>query len=49
MGYYDKYLKTCFEKQSSKPFLVALSFKEQIQEDIPTNENDVLVDIVLSG
>lgn len=50
MGYYDKYLKRCFQQQEDKkPYLVAITFKEQIREDIPTNENDVPVDIVLSG
>ncbi|RLU16674.1 hypothetical protein DMN91_010742 [Ooceraea biroi] len=49
MGYYDKYLKRCFQRQSAKPYLVAVGFREQIKEDIPTNEDDVLVDVVLTG
>lgn len=49
MGYYDKYLKKCFQKQRIKPYLVAVAFKEQIQENIPTNEDDVPVDLVLIG
>lgn len=49
MGYYDKYLKSCFQKQSTRPYLVAIGFREQIQEDIPTNEDDVPVDIVLTA
>lgn len=49
MGYYDKYLKRCFQKQNIKPYLVAVGFKEQIQEDIPVNDDDVPVDIVLTG
>lgn len=49
MGYYDKYLKRCFQKQNIKPYLIAVGFKEQIQEHVPTNENDVPVDIVLTG
>ncbi|XP_011869083.1 PREDICTED: 5-formyltetrahydrofolate cyclo-ligase [Vollenhovia emeryi] len=49
MGYYDKYLKRCFQKQSVKPYLVAVGFKEQIQEDVPVNEDDVPVDIVFTG
>ncbi|XP_011686069.1 PREDICTED: 5-formyltetrahydrofolate cyclo-ligase [Wasmannia auropunctata] len=48
MGYYDKYLKRCFQK-GIKPYLIAVGFKEQIQEDIPTNEDDVPVNIVLTG
>ncbi|XP_011262551.1 5-formyltetrahydrofolate cyclo-ligase [Camponotus floridanus] len=47
MGYYDKYLKICFQKQTTRPYLIAVGFREQIQEDIPTNEDDMLVDIVL--
>lgn len=49
MGYYDRYLKRCFEKRNTRPYLVALGFKEQMQEDVPTHEHDVPVDIVLSG
>ncbi|XP_012222155.1 5-formyltetrahydrofolate cyclo-ligase isoform X2 [Linepithema humile] len=49
MGYYDKYLKRCFQKQNTRPYLIAIGFKEQIREDIPTNEDDVAVDIVLTG
>ncbi|KAL6260936.1 hypothetical protein P5V15_008464 [Pogonomyrmex californicus] len=49
MGYYDKYLKRCFKKQRMKPYLIAIGFREQIQEDIPTNDDDVPVDIVLTG
>lgn len=49
MGYYDNYLKECFQRQTTRPYLIAVGFKEQIQEDIPTNENDMLVDIVLVG
>lgn len=47
MGYYDKYLKICFGRQATRPYLVAVGFKEQIQEDIPTNKDDMFVDIVL--
>lgn len=47
MGYYDKYLKICFQKQTRRPYLIAVGFREQIQEDIPTNEDDMLVNIVL--
>lgn len=49
MGYYDIFLKGCFKAQNTKPYLVAVAFKEQIQENVPTTEQDVLVDIVLSG
>lgn len=48
MGYYDKYLKMCFKRQAIRPYLIAVGFKQQIQEDIPTNEDDVPVDIVLA-
>lgn len=49
MGYYDKYLKRCFQNQKTKPYLIAIGFKEQIQDDVPTNENDVPVNTVLTG
>ncbi|XP_053982052.1 5-formyltetrahydrofolate cyclo-ligase [Hylaeus volcanicus] len=48
MGYYDKFLKSCFMKQQQKPHLIAVAFNEQIQTDIPTSENDVIIDLVLT-
>ena len=46
-GYYDTYLRGCWEKQGKRPSTVALAFKEQIYESIPVLETDELVDLVL--
>ncbi|XP_043264442.1 5-formyltetrahydrofolate cyclo-ligase [Colletes gigas] len=48
MGYYDKFLNFYSRKQQKKPHLIAVAFNEQIQEDIPTSENDVFMDRVLT-
>lgn len=48
MGYYDRYLELVGRQQKKMPFLVAIAFNEQIQEDIPTDENDFIMDIVLT-
>lgn len=46
MGYYDSFLNAYLRKHK-KPHLIAVAFNEQILDDIPTDENDVLVDLVL--
>uniref|UniRef100_A0A8C8YS68 5-formyltetrahydrofolate cyclo-ligase n=1 Tax=Prolemur simus TaxID=1328070 RepID=A0A8C8YS68_PROSS len=46
-GYYDAYLKRCWQHQEVKPYTLALAFKEQICLQIPVDENDVKVDEVL--
>ncbi|XP_076635262.1 methenyltetrahydrofolate synthetase [Colletes latitarsis] len=48
MGYYDTFLNIYLRKQQKKPHLIAVAFNEQIQEDIPTSENDVFMDLVLT-
>ncbi|XP_033345205.1 5-formyltetrahydrofolate cyclo-ligase [Bombus vosnesenskii] len=48
MGYYDKFLDLCLKKQQKIPHLIALAFNEQLCEDIPTSENDILLDLVLT-
>ncbi|XP_072167119.1 5-formyltetrahydrofolate cyclo-ligase-like [Diadema setosum] len=48
-GYYDIYQKRCVDETGVKPATIALAFKEQMCESIPTNENDVPVDVVLYG
>ncbi|XP_043794431.1 5-formyltetrahydrofolate cyclo-ligase [Apis laboriosa] len=48
MGYYDKFLELCLKKQQNKPHLIAVAFNEQIWEDIPTSENDIVLDLVLT-
>ncbi|XP_043488235.1 5-formyltetrahydrofolate cyclo-ligase [Polistes fuscatus] len=47
-GYYDKFLNYTFEKQQRKPHLIAIAFNEQIKDDIPTTESDVLIDLVVT-
>lgn len=46
-GYYDAYLKRCAQHQHTKPYTVALAFKEQICPQVPVDEHDVKVDEVL--
>lgn len=48
MGYYDKFLEETFHKQQKKPHLIAIAFNEQIKDDIPTTERDVVLDMVLT-
>lgn len=46
-GYYDNYLERCITHSKGKPYTIALAFKEQLCQDIPVNDHDVLVDEVL--
>ncbi|XP_045416554.1 5-formyltetrahydrofolate cyclo-ligase isoform X3 [Lemur catta] len=46
-GYYDAYLKRCWQHQEVKPYTLALAFKEQICPQVPVDENDMKVDEVL--
>ncbi|KAF3426239.1 LOW QUALITY PROTEIN: hypothetical protein E2986_07377 [Frieseomelitta varia] len=48
MGYYDKFLDLCIKTQQKRPHLIAVAFNEQLWEDIPTSENDVILDLVLT-
>lgn len=48
MGYYDRYLQMVMLRQNKKPFTVAVAFNEQVHQDIPTNEQDYILDIVLT-
>ena len=48
MGYYDKYLESIALHEKRMPYLVAVAFNEQIYEDIPTNEKDIILDMVLT-
>ncbi|XP_046603762.1 5-formyltetrahydrofolate cyclo-ligase isoform X1 [Neodiprion virginianus] len=48
MGYYDKFLHSCMEKSHRMPYLIGLAFNEQIKEDIPTTEEDVNLNLVLT-
>ncbi|XP_067929568.1 5-formyltetrahydrofolate cyclo-ligase-like [Watersipora subatra] len=47
-GYYDTYLLRHKKLLDRYPITIALSFAEQIQEQVPTSEHDVLLDYVFS-
>ncbi|KAM7406662.1 hypothetical protein PAMP_001028 [Pampus punctatissimus] len=46
-GFYDNYLERCSRHPKGKPYTVALAFKEQLCQEIPVDNNDVLIDEVL--
>lgn len=48
-AYYDTYLQRCSQHQSGMPKTIAVAFKEQIVEDIPTTDSDQKIDHVLFG
>lgn len=48
-GYYDTYLAKCKAAQSPPPKTIALAFKEQVLPEIPTDETDMLIDIVMTA
>ncbi|XP_061885781.1 5,10-methenyltetrahydrofolate synthetase (5-formyltetrahydrofolate cyclo-ligase) [Entelurus aequoreus] len=46
-GFYDTYLERCIRHPKGKPYTIALAFKEQLCQNIPVDDNDVLIDEVL--
>lgn len=46
-GFYDTYLDRCMRHPKGKPYTIALAFTEQLCEEIPVGDNDVLIDEVL--
>lgn len=46
-GFYDTYLERCIRHPKGKPYTIALAYKEQLCQDIPVDDNDVLIDEVL--
>lgn len=48
MGYYDKYLNMYVSTQRHRPYLVALAFSEQLLDDVPTDQHDFNLDLVLT-
>ena len=46
-GYYDTYLSRCKSLQDSPPITVALAFNSQIVDHVPTDKNDMNVDLIL--
>lgn len=48
MGYYDKYINNYIQLKNKKPYLIGLALNEQIKDDIPTNEQDINLDLILN-
>ncbi|XP_047480994.1 5-formyltetrahydrofolate cyclo-ligase-like [Penaeus chinensis] len=48
-GYYDTYLAKCRAVQEHPPSTIALAFIEQVLPEIPIEETDVPIDIILSA
>lgn len=46
-GFYDSYLERCIRHPRGKPYTIALAFKEQLCQEIPVDDNDMLIDEVL--
>nr|XP_020444151.1 5-formyltetrahydrofolate cyclo-ligase isoform X2 [Monopterus albus] len=46
-GFYDTYLERCSRHPKGKPYTIALAFKEQLYQEIPVDDNDVVIDEVL--
>ncbi|NP_001187620.1 5,10-methenyltetrahydrofolate synthetase (5-formyltetrahydrofolate cyclo-ligase) [Ictalurus punctatus] len=46
-GFYDLYLQRCMRHSKGKPYTIALAFKEQLCEQIPVDDTDILIDEVL--
>lgn len=46
-GFYDNYLERCVAHLGGKPYTIALAFKEQLCQEIPVDERDVLIDEIL--
>lgn len=46
-GFYDTYLERCSRHSKGKPYTIALAFKEQLYQEIPVDDKDVLIDEVL--
>lgn len=46
-GYYDKYQRKLREVQEVPPATIAVALKEQIVDEVPTEDTDVKIDLVL--
>ena len=46
-GYYDTYLQKAQTKLGMIPTTVALAFKQQIKDKVPTDDHDMKIDVVL--
>ncbi|CAG5121646.1 unnamed protein product [Candidula unifasciata] len=45
-GYYDKYLRKCADA-GRMPYTEALIFRQQVIDDIPTQDHDILIDSLI--
>ncbi|TNM90421.1 hypothetical protein fugu_002710 [Takifugu bimaculatus] len=46
-GFYDNYLERCITQSRGKPYTIAVAFKEQLCQEIPVDDHDMLIDEVL--
>ena len=46
-GYYDTYLLKAKNNMKQSPKTIALAFKEQVIDDVPTDDHDFLIDKVI--
>ncbi|GAA6104411.1 5,10-methenyltetrahydrofolate synthetase (5-formyltetrahydrofolate cyclo-ligase) [Tachysurus ichikawai] len=46
-GFYDSYLQRCMKHPKGKPYTIALAFKEQLCEQVPVDDSDMLIDEIL--
>lgn len=46
-GYYDRYQNKLREIQEVPPATIAVAFKEQVVDEVPTEDTDVTIDLVL--
>lgn len=46
-GFYDNYLERCITPSREKPYTIAVAFKEQLCQEIPVDDHDMLIDEVL--
>lgn len=46
-GFYDNYLERCITQSSGKPYTIAVAFKQQLCQEIPVDDHDMLIDEVL--
>lgn len=46
-GYYDQYQHDLSKLQEKRPTTIAIAFKEQVVDEVPCHEHDVILDMVL--
>lgn len=48
MGYYDRFFKKCKNELPRFPYTIGLAFYEQILPDIPIEEHDFSLDLIVA-